>query len=197
MIGACLRGALLLAGLGMTAAAASEAPQEPDDYRRNDYHAATPTTLKGARVLDVAAAEALWRGGSAAFVDVMPRPPRPPNLPPGTLWRDRPRLSIPGSVWLPDTGYGALAPAVEDYFRRGLATASGGDPDKLLVLFCERDCWMSWNAARRALALGYRSVAWFPDGTQGWESAGLPLVSATPLPHPREPPAHPSGRGSP
>jgi hypothetical protein len=36
----------------------------------------------------------------------------------GTIWRDKPRLNIPGSVWLPDTGYGALAAATEDYLRR-------------------------------------------------------------------------------
>ncbi len=37
---------------------------------------------------------------------------------------------------------------------------------------------MSWNAAKRALALGYQNVAWYPDGTDGWHEAGLPLQDA-------------------
>jgi rhodanese-related sulfurtransferase len=41
---------------------------------------------------------------------------------------------------------------------------------------------MSWNAAKRALALGYKNVAWYPDGTDGWEAAGLPLQEAKPEP---------------
>jgi PQQ-dependent catabolism-associated CXXCW motif protein len=176
--------AALVAVLALAGAAVAEPPPEPDDYRQADYRAPTPATLQGARVLNAGEAEALWRNRAAAFVDVMPQAPRPPNLPAGTVWRDKPRISIPGSLWLPDTGYGTLAATTEDYFRRGLEAATGGDRDKLLVIFCQRDCWMSWNAGRRALALGYRSVAWYPDGTDGWSEAGLPLEPATPLPRP-------------
>ena len=39
---------------------------------------------------------------------------------------------------------------------------------------------MSWNAARRLRAVGYTSVAWFAEGTDGWQDMGLPLVDATP-----------------
>jgi len=154
---------------------------EPDGYRMENYRTPTPATLKGARVLSTDEAAALWKAGGAVFIDVMPQPPRP-NLPAGTIWRDKPRHNIPGSLWLPDTGYGALAAATEDYFKHGLATASGGDQTKLLVIYCQRACWMSWNAAKRALALGYRNVAWFPDGTDGWQEEGLPLAEAQPAP---------------
>lgn len=153
---------------------------EPEGYRTSDYRSPTPATLKGARVLTTEEAEALWKAGTAAFVDVMPQAPRPPNLPPGTVWRDKPRLTIPGSLWLPDTGYGALAPATEDYLREGLQKASGGDRGRLIVVFCLADCWMSWNAAKRALAWGYVNVAWYPEGTDGWDMAGLPLAEAKP-----------------
>ena len=109
-------------------------------------------------------------------------PPKPQNLPAGTVWRDKPRLNIPGSIWLPDTGYGKLAAATEDYLRQGLAHASGGDTAALLVIYCQADCWMSWNAAKRTLSYGYRNVAWYPDGTDGWERAGLPLAESQPEP---------------
>jgi len=162
------------------AASQNAAVAEPDGYRMQDYRAPTPATLKGARVFTTAEAAAAWKAGSAAFIDVMPQPPRP-ALPAGTIWRDKPRHDIPGSLWLPDTGYGALAAASEDYLRKGLAAASGDDQTKLLVIYCQRDCWMSWNAAKRALALGYRNVAWFPDGSDGWQEAGLPLAEAQPM----------------
>jgi PQQ-dependent catabolism-associated CXXCW motif protein len=174
--------AVYLIALALVPAAGEDAAvPEPDGYRMQDYRAPTPATLKGARVLTTDEAAALWKAGGAAFIDVMPQPPRP-NLPAGTIWRDKPLDAIPGSLWLPDTGYGALAAATEDYFRSGLTTASGGEQTKLLVFYCQKDCWMSWNAAKRALTLGYRNIAWFPDGTDGWQDAGLPLEEAQPAP---------------
>jgi PQQ-dependent catabolism-associated CXXCW motif protein len=161
------------------------AAPEPEHYRTEDYRAPTPTSLRGARVIATAQAEALWRAGTAAFVDVMPQVPRPANLPEGTLWREKPRLNIPGSTWLADTGYGQLSAGMETYFRDGLERITGGDRAKVLVIYCQRDCWMSWNAAKRAVALGY-TVAWYPDGTDGWQEVGLPLNAAVPAPRPRD-----------
>ncbi len=103
---------------------------EPERYRTEDYRAPTPTTLRGARIITTAEAEALWKAGTAAFVDVMPHAPRPPDLPMGTIWREKGRLNIPGSIWLPDTGYGELSPAMEQYLRAGLEQVTGGDRAK-------------------------------------------------------------------
>jgi PQQ-dependent catabolism-associated CXXCW motif protein len=161
-------------------------PPEPDDYRSDEYRAPVPETLRGARVVTTAEAETIWKRGAAAFIDVLPRAPKPANLPAGTLWRDKPRANIPSSLWLPDTGYGALTPAMEVYLRAGLAKASGGDTRKVLLIYCLHECWMSWNAAKRAIAFGYRNIVWYPDGTDGWEKAGLPLTPATPEPRPAE-----------
>jgi PQQ-dependent catabolism-associated CXXCW motif protein len=156
-------------------------PPEPSGYRMQDYRGPTPATLAGARVVTTAQAEALWKSG-AAFIDVLPHAPRPANLPPGTLWREKQRLDIPGSIWLPDTGYGAIAPSIEAYFRAGLQRVTKGDPAKWLVVYCLADCWMSWNAAKRALTMGYPHVAWYPQGTDGWHASGLPLQEAQPAP---------------
>ena len=174
-----MRRGLAVAILVLAATAALGAPPEPEGYREGDYRSPTPATLRGAAVVTTPEAERLWRAG-AAFVDVLPRPPRPTTLPPGTIWRDAPHDSIPHAHWLPNTGFGALASSTEAYFRSGLAAATEGSLEKPVVLFCQRDCWMSWNAARRALALGYRSVHWYPDGTDGWGEAGLPLERASP-----------------
>jgi PQQ-dependent catabolism-associated CXXCW motif protein len=155
---------------------------EPEEYRTEDYRAPTPTTLKGARVITTAEAEQIWKAGGAIFVDVLPHAPRPANLPPGTIWREKPRRNIPGSSWLPDTGYGALAPVTENYLRTNLARLTGSDRTKTLVVYCLRDCWMSWNAAKRILAMGYANVVWYPDGTDGWAEADLPLRESMPEP---------------
>ncbi|WP_375775851.1 PQQ-dependent catabolism-associated CXXCW motif protein [Bradyrhizobium sp. ma5] len=160
---------------------AQDHPAEPEGYRTEDYRAPVPITLAGARVLTTAEAEAIWRDKSGAFVDVLPRAPKP-NLPAGTVWRERPHRDIPGSMWLPDTGYGKLAASTEDYMRRGLVRASGDDKARLLVIYCQENCWMSWNAAKRVLSYGYRNVAWYPDGTDGWGRANLPLTDVEPEP---------------
>jgi PQQ-dependent catabolism-associated CXXCW motif protein len=176
---------LMLAFLALVGAVcADELVPEPDGYRTYDYRAPIPDTLAGARVLTTAEAEAIWRTRTGVFIDVLPRPPKPASLPAGTVWRDKPRHNIPGSIWLPDTGYGALAAPTENYLRQGLLRASGGKRDSLIVIYCQADCWMSWNAAKRTLSYGYSNVAWYPEGTDGWQRNNLPTEEAQPEPRP-------------
>ena len=185
MIKAAVCFAFMVIVLAATEAGAADVP-EPDGYRFGDYRAPSPATLRGARAIGTDEAETIWRSHSASFVDVLPRAPRPRDLPAGTLWRDKPRANIPGSIWLPDTGYGELAASMADYFSKGLEKATNGDRARTLVLYCLADCWMSWNAARRALTLGYSDVVWYRDGTDGWLAAGLPLQDSAPEPRPGE-----------
>lgn len=162
------------------AACAEEFVTEPEIYRTEDYRAPVPSTLNGARVLTTAQAEAIWRNKAGIFIDVLPRPPKPPNLPVGTVWHDKPRFNVPGSLWFPDTGYGKLATSTEEYFRQGLARATNGNKAALVVIYCQSDCWMSWNAAKRAISYGYSNVAWYPAGSDGWSGANLPSVESEP-----------------
>jgi len=172
--------ALLLAVL--LAQAAGAAPEEPLGYRMEDYRGPVPETLEGARVVDTAAAHALWQAGEAVFIDVLPRPPRPEGLPEGTIWRPTPRRSIPGAIWLPNVGYGGLAAETDSYFRRALADAAA-DRDTPVLFFSLAECWMSWNAAKRALwEYGYERVYWYPSGTDGWAAGGHPLERLEPEP---------------
>jgi hypothetical protein len=74
-----------------------------------------------------------------------------------------------------------LAMETENYFRLGLEPVTQRDGAKLLVFYCLRDCWMSWNAAKRALALGIRML----HGIRMAPTAGrpeLPLQEAKPEP---------------
>ncbi|MCB8838255.1 PQQ-dependent catabolism-associated CXXCW motif protein [Aurantimonas sp. VKM B-3413] len=158
---------------------------EPDGYRMDAYRAPTPSTLHGGTVIDTATAKNLHEAG-VPFIDVLPRAPRPAGLPEGTIWRPKLHKDIPGSLWLVDTGYGALAPVMERYFLDGLRRATGGDFGQPIVVYCKRECWMSYNAAKRAIAAGYTAVRWYPDGTDGWEEAGFPLQSKEPEARPDE-----------
>jgi PQQ-dependent catabolism-associated CXXCW motif protein len=164
--------ALWLAGTALQA----ETVPEPDGYRLEDYRSPVPPTLAGATVLDTEAARALWEAGEAVFVDVLPSAPRPPDLPVGTIWQPPSRDTIAGATWLPNVGYGELAPETDTYFRENLERLVGGDTAHPIIFFCLSDCWMSWNAARRAMTeYGHERVFWYPPGTDGWEDAGLPL----------------------
>ena len=170
--------AIVLAGT----AEADETVPEPDGYRTEDYRAPVPATLAGATVVDPVEAHDLWQAGEVAFVDVLPAPPKPANLPPGTIWRDQPHYTIPGATWLPNVGYGELAEVNHAYFRAGLEQATGGDPDRPVLFFCLLDCWMSWNAAKRALEYGYTHVLWLPEGTDGWTFYDYPVERVEAVP---------------
>ncbi len=149
---------------------------EPAGYRMEDFRSAVPATLRGARVLTGDAAADLWNGNGVVFIDVYPQAPKPPNLPAGTYWREPTHRSMEGASWLPNVGYGALSPSVDAYFRGHLERLTKGKRDTPLVFFCLKDCWMSWNAAKRALEYGYTNVSWFRDGTDAWQELGYPLV---------------------
>ena len=175
---------LLLAAmlfLPSAARAGDAAAAEPDGYRMDEYRSPVPSTLRGAGVIGIREAERLWAEKAATFLDVMPRLPKPGSLPEGTIWRDKVRRNIPGSFWLANTGYGALTPEMERYFRDSLAALTSGDRSRRIVFYCMTNCWMSWNAAKRAVSWDYRAVTWFPEGADGWEAVNLPLAEALPF----------------
>ena len=163
-----------------TGAPLSAPVPEPEDYRHDDYRKPVPTTPKGATVLNAPQALELWSQKNAIFIDVYPRPPKPPNLPAGTLWRDPSHQTIEHAKWLPNVGYGVLSAEVDSYFRRNLTALTSRDLSKPIVFFCLRDCWMSWNSAKRAMAYGYNNVLWFPDGTDAWQEIGQLVVDVQP-----------------
>jgi PQQ-dependent catabolism-associated CXXCW motif protein len=185
-----LSAAVLLTAIAAMGARAQErpigapeaaAPAEPAEYRTGDYRSPTPLTLRGATVVSSAEAMTLWKANGALFIDVIPRPRKPDNLPPQTPWHVPEHLNIPGSAWLPNTGTGVLPSAASAYFQEQLQRLTGGDRMAPMLFYCLRNCWMSWNAAKRAIALGYARVYWFPDGADGWAEIGGTLTPSLPV----------------
>ena len=171
------RGLLAMLLLCAAAARGDPAVPVPDGYRTEDYRSPVPDSVPGAAVLDTAALKSLMDAGQAVLIDVLPAPRRPEAMRPGMPWLPPRHMTLPGSVWWPDVGRGALAADFEQRFRERLAQLAA--PGRVVVFFCLADCWMSWNAARRAGSYGVRA-AWYPDGADGWAQAGLPLQEARP-----------------
>jgi quinoprotein dehydrogenase-associated probable ABC transporter substrate-binding protein/PQQ-dependent catabolism-associated CXXCW motif protein len=163
---------------------ALESVPEPAGFRMAEYRAPVPATLHGATTVTTSELQALLAEEAPVLIDVLPAPRPPADRAGARIWRDAPRANIPGSVWLPNVGYGELAAEFATWFETSLARLSGGDRARRLVFYCQAECWMSWNAAKRALALGYQNVVWYPEGTDGWAAAGLPLQTGKPEPMP-------------
>jgi PQQ-dependent catabolism-associated CXXCW motif protein len=153
---------------------------EPEGYRLEEYRKPVPATLKGATVLTGEQASALWSSGKSVFIDVYPHAPKPDNLPASTVWREPVHFTIENAKWLANVGYGVLSADTESYLKSHLEKLSGGDKAKPLVFFCLRNCWMSWNTAKRALTYGYSNVNWFSEGTDAWQEIGQPVMEAKP-----------------
>ena len=157
-------------------------PKEPTDYRMSEFRTPVPCTLAGAAVVSTEALRLRIERDSPLLVDVLPSPRRPRGLSEDAPWLPPVRRNIPRTVWLPNTGFGELPVEEERYLRANLERLTGGDRSRPVVFYCLADCWMSWNAARRAVAWGYASVIWYPHGTDGWEAAGQPLAESSPVP---------------
>ena len=149
----------------------------PDGYRTEHYRAPVPDSVPGATVLDTDAVRSLIDAGQAVLIDVLPAPRRPDGMRSEMPWLPARHRTVPGSLWWPEVGRGALAPDLEQRFRARLAQVA--TPGRVVVFLCLSDCWMSWNAARRAASYGVQA-GWYPDGADGWARAGLPLQEVRP-----------------
>ncbi len=179
-----------LIGAPATAASDAGAPAvpEPEGYRTERYRAPTPASLEGATVVDTAALQRLIANEQPILIDVAAKQLEPAGQ--EAAWQPPPRKHVAGSVWLPNVGLGSLSPEFLAWFEASLAELTEDDPGRPLVFYCDANCWLGYNAAKRAVGeLGYDNVYWYPDGVQGWQSAGLALTEAEPLPMPEVPTA--------
>jgi len=164
---------------------ASDVP-EPEGYRLENYDAPVPEGLKGATTVDAIEVKQLMEEQDALVIDVIPAHRKPEFLPENQIWIPPSHEGIPGALWLPDIGYGALSDTTLKYFTDNLKKHIGSKTDTPIVFYCRLDCWMSWNAAKRALTMGYKNVYWFSYGIDGWTFEDFPLQSLTAAPGKRQ-----------
>ncbi len=135
--------------------------------RRELYHAPTPRQIPGAQVVRTRELQAMLASAHPPLViDVL---------------SEEGHVTLPGALWLSGAGRGAnFVDPVQSVLEPLLKQFSAGDKARPMVFFCaSSQCWLSYNAALRAAAAGYRSVYWYRGGIEAWVEAGLPTARAT------------------
>ena len=153
---------------------------DADGYRSSQYRSPTPASLEGVQIVDTPALQQLLaERPDTRLIDVYRRP-----WVQGRFIEDAPHANLPGSLWLANAGDGNLAPQWHRYFTYYLHQQSRGDMRQPFVFYCRSDCWLSWNAVKRAATLGYQNLYWYRDGVDAWQAANLPVTTAQPEPFP-------------
>jgi PQQ-dependent catabolism-associated CXXCW motif protein len=160
---------------------------EPDfdsatGYRIARYRSPVPDKVAGGTVISAADIASLLKNQKAVLIDVMPSDGAGPDPATGEWRMTKPRQNIPGSIWLPDVGKGELSPVLNAYFRDNLAKLTAGNTGQPVIVYCQADCWMSWNAVQRAATYGYTSLYWYPEGSDGWRDWDGRFADAKPVP---------------
>jgi len=141
----------------------------PSVVRTQKYHAPTPASIPGGRVVNtVELHEMRGRDPKPFLVDVLSGPVH---------------RTIPGAIWMHNGGLGDFDKAEEKRFLDTIAMFLGHDKAQPIVFFCSgMQCWLSYNAALRAIQAGYTNVLWYRGGIEAWRAAGLPTTPSDPFP---------------
>jgi PQQ-dependent catabolism-associated CXXCW motif protein len=128
------------------------------------FHGPTPNRIPGGQLITTAGLLPLLQQGIPVRVfDVLGGPQALPNAIPAA-WAARP---------------GSFDDETQAQLQQLLRQATRGRDDVPLVFYCGGpQCWMSYNAALRAIQLGYRNVLWYRGGLEAWQRSGQPLVGA-------------------
>jgi PQQ-dependent catabolism-associated CXXCW motif protein len=91
--------------------------------------------------------------------------------------------TIPGAIHLPGAGNygnGHFDDGLQSRFQTVLSRLVSRNPNKPIVFFCaSAQCWESYNAALRALKMGFQNVFWYRGGLASWKTANLPVTPPT------------------
>ncbi len=160
-----------------------QAIEEPASYRTSNYRSEVPLTLKGAKVIGSAQKlhSFLRKNKGSVLIDAFPAPHKPDNFPINDLWIEPARETLPGAIWLANTGLGNIPEELETLLRTQLKQLTSNDKQRNVIIFCEPACWHSWNAAKRAVSYGYANIYWYRQGVTGWQQAGFPVTEQQPV----------------
>jgi PQQ-dependent catabolism-associated CXXCW motif protein len=89
---------------------------------------------------------------------------------------DSKEVYIPESIYIEYAGdYGTFDDNTQRRLKEELAGLTNGNLDMPLVFFCiGATCWESYNAALRAINLGYTKAYWYRGGINSWQAAHRP-----------------------
>ncbi|MBV8030030.1 MAG: sulfurtransferase [Betaproteobacteria bacterium] len=137
------------------------------ELRAGEHAAPTPIQIPGARTISTAVLRRLMQAGGAEAPILL-----------DVLGEGNRHLTIPGAIWVPGAGEGqGFDDAIQPALARFLQAATKGDRARPIVFFCaSARCWLSYNAALRAVRLGYTQVLWYRGGIQSWGQGGGALA---------------------
>ena len=150
--------------------------------RIHHYTDPVPDYVPGGTVLDTAGVKDLIDSGRVALIDVLSISGARYDELDGSWSGYEPRYNIPGSIWLPNVGFGRPSPDMLKYFLDETSEATNGDWDYPILIYCVGDCWMGWNAVQHLARAGFSQIFWAPRGTDGWVEAGYQLELTEPTP---------------
>ena len=136
--------------------------------RTTDYHAPTPRTIPGGKAVTTLELKALLEKEPRPYlIDVLG----------GGVHR-----TLAGAFWMLASGAGDLSRDEEKRFIEAIGKFAGGDKSRGMVFYCvDSQCWLSYNAALRAIAAGYTNVMWYRGGIAAWRTAGFPMSQSDPF----------------
>jgi PQQ-dependent catabolism-associated CXXCW motif protein len=138
------------------------------ELRTVGYHSPTPLRIPGGKVVTTGELKAMMEQNPRPYViDVLG----------GGVHR-----TIAGAFWMLGAGAGDMNKDEEARFAKAIAAFAGGDKDRPMVFFCvDSECWLSYNAALRAIRLGYTNVMWYRGGIASWRVGENPMAQSDPF----------------
>lgn len=135
-----------------------------DRLRSSNFHAPTPTSIPGGRVVTTGElAGAMQQNQPMLVIDVLGGQYVLPNA------LSAPAMAQPGNY----------RDRVQQQTNQWLNQITRGNRQVPLIIYCsDPHCWLSYNASLRAIAAGYPNVYWYRGGLQAWKMSGLPLASS-------------------
>jgi PQQ-dependent catabolism-associated CXXCW motif protein len=162
------------------AVADAQSVPEPEGYWTGPINGPVPATVEGGKVIDAETLSKMLDSETLLLIDVSNTPKRPEGMAADAPWIPVAHEAIPGTIWIPDVGEGSISTNLDEFFMAQLTDETGEDYDYPVVIYCHEACWLSWNAAKRAINHGFRNVHWLAQGIEGWKAAGLETETVKP-----------------
>ncbi len=131
----------------------------PQPGLQTNLHGPTPTSIPGGQLITTDRLLALYQQAGAGGLLVFH------VLGPGPMLPGAQQAALASQP-------GTFEDATQQEFGRYLQQVTQGKPSRPMVFYCQGPhCWMSYNAALRAIHLGYRQVYWYRGGMEAWDRA--------------------------
>ncbi len=128
-------------------------------------HGPTPASIPGGQLITTKGLSELIQGRQTPYFlfDVLGGPQTLPGAMP--------------AVWMSQAG--SFNDQTQQQLSQMLQQGTQGRKDVPLIFYCmSTQCWMSYNAALRAINAGYSNVLWYRGGIEAWQMAGFPTQPA-------------------